>query len=61
VKVSALIGEDGSVQDVKVLAGPSALAASAVAAIRQWRYGPTFLNGKPTPVQREITVVYKLP
>ncbi|SRR5579871_1315922 len=61
VKVSALIGEDGSVQDVRVLAGPSALAASAVAAIRQWRYGPTFLNGKPTPVQREITVVYKLP
>lgn len=61
VTVSASIADDGAVRDVKVLQGEALLATSAVAAIRQWRYSPTLLNGKPTPLQREITILFKLP
>jgi len=61
VNLTASIAEDGTVNGVQIVRGQPVLAASAVAAVRQWRYTPTFLNGSPTPVQREITIVFKLP
>jgi len=61
VTLDVSIAEDGTVGDVKLLHGEPILAASAVAAVRQWRYSPTLLNGKPTSAHRTITVLFKLP
>jgi len=60
VTLEAVVAEDGAIRDVKVLRGHPILAAAAVAAVRQWRYTPSLLDGKPTPVEREITVNFQL-
>jgi protein TonB len=60
VTLDASVAEDGTVREVKVLRGQPILAAAAVAAVQQWRYSPSLLNGKPTPAQRKITVTFKL-
>lgn len=61
VTITATIAEDGSVPEVKVLKGEPILAAAAVAAVRQWRYSPFLLNGKPIAVQKAITIIFKTP
>lgn len=61
VTLDASVAEDGTIREVKVVRGPPIFAAAAVAAVRQWRYHPSLLNGKPTAVQREITILFKLP
>jgi TonB family protein len=60
VKLRALIGKDGAVDDVKVMSGPPLLASAAVAAVRQWRYNPTFLGDQPIEVAEDITIVFRL-
>jgi protein TonB len=52
------ITEDGSTRDVKIISGPSLLAEAATEAVRQWRYRPSLLNGKPVAVQKQITVIF---
>ena len=61
VQLQAAIGKDGSISAVKVLKGDSILARSAVAAVKQWKYKPYFLNGEPVAVETEVTVNFKLP
>lgn len=61
VILDATIAEDGSIHEVKVVSGPPQLAAAATAAVRQWRYSPSLLSGKPIEVQKQITIVFKLP
>jgi protein TonB len=53
--------EDGSVRDLKVVRGEAVLAQSAVEAVKQWRYQPFVLNGKPVKTETRITVEFKLP
>ncbi len=60
VNLEVSIAEDGTIAAVKVLRGQALLAEAAVAAVRQWRYTPPLLNGKPIAVQKEITVDFKL-
>lgn len=60
VNLEVSIAEDGTIAAVKVLRGQPLLAEAAVAAVRQWRYTPPLLNGKPIAVQKEITVDFKL-
>ena len=50
VVVEVTIGPDGVVTDAKVLRGIPLLDAAALAAVRQWRYEPTLLNGASVPV-----------
>jgi TonB family protein len=61
VVLEATIAEDGTPQDLRVISGPSPLAEAATAAVRQWRYRPSQLNGKPVAVQKQIMVVFKAP
>lgn len=61
VVLSALITEDGTVHDVKVVSGQPTLARAAVDAVRQWRYKPYELNRKPVKMNTTITVSFKLP
>ncbi|MBV9503869.1 MAG: M56 family metallopeptidase [Acidobacteriia bacterium] len=60
VKLFAVIGKDGTVQNLNVISGDPILAASALQAARQWVYQPTLLNGSPVEVETEIDVNYTL-
>lgn len=62
VLLQAVIGTNGSlltVQPMNQLANPD-LVAAALAAVQQWQYTPTLLNGVPVEVQTTITVNFKL-
>jgi protein TonB len=61
VVLEATIAEDGSTRDLKIISGPPLLANAAIEAVRQWRYRPSLLNGKPVAVQKQITIVFKNP
>ena len=61
VVLQATIAENGSLQDLKVVSGHPVLAPAAISAVRQWRYRPYELNGKPVPMQTQITVNFKAP
>jgi protein TonB len=60
VEFEAVIGRDGTIEDLKVLRGHPLLVKAALEAVRQWRYQPTLLNGEPIEVVTEITVNFKL-
>lgn len=61
VVLQATIGEKGKVDDLKVVSGPPLLTAAAMDAVRQWRYSPFLLNGKPVKMQKEITISFQAP
>ncbi|MEX2303345.1 MAG: energy transducer TonB [Bryobacterales bacterium] len=60
VHLEAIITVEGAVRDIKVLSGEPALARAAVDAVRQWRYQPTFLNGRPVEVITDIKVNFAI-
>ena len=60
VILEALIVEDGSVRDVKVVQSVALLDTAVVEAVRQWRYTPTLLNGVPVQVIVVVTVTFSL-
>jgi len=60
VELHAIISTDGSIQSLEVINGDPLFIQSALAAVRQWRYQPTILDGQPIEVDTQITVVYTL-
>jgi peptidyl-prolyl cis-trans isomerase A (cyclophilin A) len=60
VVLGAVIGGDGSVEELKVISGPAELQQAALDAVRQWKYQPYLLNGNPIEVQTFINVVFAL-
>jgi periplasmic protein TonB len=60
VVLHAVIGKDGTVQDLTYVSGPPLLMKNAMDAVRQWRYQPTQLNGEPVEVDTTISVVFTL-
>ncbi|HMG87217.1 MAG TPA: M56 family metallopeptidase [Terracidiphilus sp.] len=60
VVLDAVIGKTGHVENLRVASGPSELLQSSLDAVRQWRYKPFLLNGKPIEVKTTISVVYSL-
>jgi len=60
VVLQAVIGKDGSVQDVQVESGLPILAQAAVDAVKHWRYRPYLLNGEPVEVDSRITIDFTL-
>ncbi len=60
VVLTAIIGEDGRVEMLHYVSGPPLLVQAALDAVRQWRYAPTLLNGRPVSVETTITVVFTL-
>jgi TonB family protein len=61
VILDATVAPQGSVRKVTVISGPATLTEAAVTAVRQWRFSPALLNGKPVEIQQRITMVFKLP
>jgi len=60
VIVEAVIGTDGRVQDARILRSAPLLDEAALAAVRQWLYTPTRLNGQPVSVVMTVTVRFQL-
>jgi len=60
VRLLAIVGKDGVVQDLQLISGHCWLAKASIAAVSQWRYKPTLLNGEPVEVQTTIDVVFTL-
>lgn len=60
VRFTATIGKDGRIENLKLLSGPTVLADSAAAAVKQWIYRPTLLNGEPVEVVTQIDVAFNL-
>ena len=60
VRLRAIIAADGGVRQVDVISGNALLGQAAVAAVREWRYKPTRLNGEPVEVETFITVNFIL-
>jgi len=61
VVLQAIIGKDGTVQNLKMVSAASPLLVqSAMDAVKQWVYQPTLLNNEPVDVITEITVNFTL-
>jgi TonB family protein len=60
VRFTALIGKDGTMENLSLVSGPLALYKSARDAVLQWIYRPTQLNGAPVEVVTTIEVNFTL-
>ncbi len=55
------VDKQGNVKDVKVLRTlPMGLTEAAQEAVRQWKYEPSTLNGRPVEVLITVTVTFRL-
>lgn len=59
VVLAAVIAEDGTLRDIKVIDGQPLLAQAAVDAVKRWRYKPYELDGKPVKNEIRISVDFK--
>jgi protein TonB len=60
VRLLGTVDRDGSIQHLQVLSGHPLLVEAALAAVRQWVYRPTLLNGEPVQVLAPIDVTFTL-
>lgn len=60
VVLRAVITKEGEIGDLSVVSGDPSLAKSAVKAVKQWKYKPFMLEGKPVEVDTEIRVNFAL-
>jgi protein TonB len=60
VRLEGIIATDGHLRQLTVLSGHPLLAPAALAAVRQWIYAPTVLNGEPVEVIAPIVVTFNL-
>jgi hypothetical protein len=60
VRMTALIGPDGKILFLRPESGPTELIPGSMEAVRQWRYKPTLLNGRPCYILTLIDVNYVL-
>ena len=60
VILRAVISKDGDVADLSVVSGDPLLVKTATKAVKQWKYRPYLLAGKPVAVNTEIIVNFTL-
>jgi protein TonB len=59
VQIDALIDADGNVGAMKVLSGPALLRDAALQSLKQWKYQPAELDGKPTSMHLTVTLQFR--
>jgi len=59
VILQVLIGRDGTVQDAKFQQGSLAFARAAIDGVKQWKFKPYVMNGRPVSVQTTLTMSFK--
>ena len=60
VILEAMIGRDGSIEDLHVLSGPPILAGAAQEAVKQWHFKPHFRGAEAVETQTKITVNFTI-
>jgi TonB family protein len=60
VILEVLIGQDGKVENSRILRSIPMLDQAAADAVRQWEFTPTLLNGNPVKVVMTVTVNFTL-
>jgi len=60
VRFNAIIGKDGTIQNLTLMSGHPLLVPAAQEAVKQWLYKPTLLNGEPVEVATVIDVNFTL-
>jgi len=60
VRLNVTVSTNGLVRGIALLGGPRLLIDAAEKAVRQWRYSPTLLDGKPVEFQREVDLTFRL-
>jgi len=60
VVIECRIDTEGRVADARILRGHPLLDDAALDAVRQWRYRPTLLHGRPVSVIMSVTVRFTL-
>jgi protein TonB len=61
VVLQALVGRDGSIEDLKIVRGNFVLGRAAFAAVKQWKFQPYTLNGHAVATQTTITINFTYP
>ncbi len=60
VQIDALIDANGRVTTMKVVSGPTLLQQAAMDALKQWKYQPAMLDGKPVAMHLTVTLQFRL-
>jgi protein TonB len=60
VRFTAIIGKDGTIQNLQLVSGHPLLVPAATEAVKQWIYKPTLLNNEPVEVITQIDVNFTL-
>jgi TonB family protein len=60
VTVLATVEANGTVSTTKVLNGPMLLRQAALDSVKQWKYSPGSIDGRPTTTQVTVAVEFKL-
>jgi protein TonB len=60
VVILADIDATGKVVGAKAVSGPNYLREAAIDAVRNWKYEPATLNGRPTPGQVTVKIQFRL-
>jgi TonB family protein len=60
VRLHAIIGKDGAVEQLEVISGHPLLLQAAMDAVKQWMYQPILLNGDPVKVDTTIDLIFAL-
>jgi protein TonB len=61
VTLDVRIGQDGTVQAIKILSGEPQLAEAATAAVRQWKFKPHIVDGRAVEMETQLTLTFTLP
>jgi len=60
VRFEAIVGKDGTIENLNFISGPPLLVAVASDAVNRWVYAPTLLNGVPVEVVTTVDVDFTL-
>lgn len=60
VDIEAVIDPQGNVVRAHAVSGPGLLIPAALAAVDQWKYAPTYLNGQPVSIAMQVQVEFSL-
>ena len=60
VVLDCIIDKHGNITQMKLVSGQPLLVQAAFAAVQQWKYQPTLLNGSPVAVEMHVTVIFQL-
>lgn len=56
VELRIVVSHDGGVMQVQSVSGADELLALATSAVKEWRFRPTTLNGRPVEVESTVRV-----